>query len=57
MIKLGALGDFIQACGPFRAIRDHHVGANITLLTTVPFVPLAEATGYFDIVWVVIGNE
>ncbi len=52
MIKLGALGDFIQACGPFKAIRDHHVGANITLLTTVPFVPLAEATGYFDIVWV-----
>ena len=52
VIKLGALGDFIQACGPFKAIRDYHVGAQITLLTTAPFVPLAEATGYFDIVWV-----
>jgi len=52
VIKLGALGDFIQACGPFQAIRQHHTGANITLLTTAPFVPIAEASGYFDTVWI-----
>ena len=51
VIKLGALGDFIQACGPFKAIREYHAGAKITLLTTVPFVPLAEASGYFDTIW------
>ena len=52
VIKLGALGDFIQACGPFKAIREYHTGATITLLTTVRFVPLAEASGYFDTVWI-----
>jgi len=51
VIKLGALGDFIQACGPFKAIRDHHAEAKITLLTTSPFLPLGEASGCFDTVW------
>ncbi|HAK62204.1 MAG TPA: ADP-heptose--LPS heptosyltransferase, partial [Alphaproteobacteria bacterium] len=36
VIKLGALGDFILAMGPFKAIRHHHAGAHITLLTTPP---------------------
>jgi ADP-heptose:LPS heptosyltransferase len=48
VIKLGALGDFVQALGPFNAIRKHHAGRQITLLTTPPFVPLAEASGCFD---------
>tara|TARA_B100000676_G_scaffold305409_1_gene359592 strand:+ start:33337 stop:34257 length:921 start_codon:yes stop_codon:yes gene_type:complete len=48
VIKLGALGDFVQALGPFNAIRKHHAGQQITLLTTPPFVPLAEASGCFD---------
>ena len=52
VIKLGALGDFIQACGPFKAIREHHSGEKITLLTTKPFASIAVASNYFDSVWV-----
>ncbi len=48
VIKLGALGDFIQALGPFAAIRRHHAGDDITLLTTAPYVGLAQASGLFD---------
>lgn len=51
VIKLGALGDFVQAMGPFAAIRAHHRQAHITLLTTRPFQALAEASPYFDAVW------
>ena len=52
VIKLGALGDFTQACGPFQAIRDYHVNEKITLLTTEPFFSMALASNYFDDVWV-----
>ena len=48
VIKLGALGDFVQAMGPAAAIRAHHQGAEITLLTTAPFAELARAAPYFD---------
>ncbi len=48
VIKLGALGDFIQALGPFAAIRRHHADSHITLLTAEPFQELAEASPYFD---------
>ena len=51
VIKLGALGDFVLAMGPFRAIRAHHPGAHITLLTTPAFAAMGEACGYFDAVW------
>jgi ADP-heptose:LPS heptosyltransferase len=51
VIKLGALGDFVQAFGPFAAIRAHHPAAEITLLTTRPFAALAAASPYFDHVW------
>lgn len=51
VIKLSALGDFIQSLGAFRAIRDNHRGARITLLTTAPFVEIATACGCFDEVW------
>jgi ADP-heptose:LPS heptosyltransferase len=51
VIKLSALGDFIQSLGAFRAIRDHHREARITLLTTAPFVGIAAASGCFDEVW------
>ncbi|MFM7691353.1 MAG: glycosyltransferase family 9 protein [Alphaproteobacteria bacterium] len=51
VIKLGALGDFAQAFGPFTAIRAHHPGAEITLLTTPPFAPLARQAPWFDQVW------
>ena len=51
VIKLGALGDFIQALGPMAAIRKHHPDANITLLTTKPFESLAKKSNYFDEIW------
>lgn len=52
VIKLGALGDFVQAFGPFAAIRQRHPDAEITLLTTRPYAALAVASPYFDHVWV-----
>lgn len=51
VIKLGALGDFIQALGPMSAIRKQHQDAHITLLTTKPFKGFAEDCGYFDEIW------
>ncbi len=48
VIKLGALGDFVQALGPFQAICTAHPDAQITLLTTKPFAELAKRSGYFD---------
>lgn len=52
VIKLGALGDFVQAFAPFAAIRAHHPDARITLLTTRPFAEMAKASPYFDEVWI-----
>ena len=52
MIKHGALGDFIMATGPFAAIRARHPKSHIVLLTTKPYVELAEKTGFFDEIWV-----
>ncbi|MCR0982283.1 glycosyltransferase family 9 protein [Roseomonas populi] len=51
VIKLGALGDFVQAFQPFAAIRAHHPGARITLLTTPAFADLARRSPWFDEVW------
>ena len=51
VIKLGALGDFVQGFGPFAAIRAGHPGAHVTLLTTPPFAGLARAAPWFDAVW------
>ena len=52
VIKLGALGDFILATGPFAAIRTAHPHDEIVLLTTAPFAEMGEACGYFDEVWI-----
>ncbi len=52
IIKLGALGDFIQALGPMAAIRRHHRHDHITLLTTAPYVEMGRSCGYVDDVWV-----
>lgn len=51
VIKLGALGDIVQAMGPAQAIRGHHPMAKITLLTTAPYAALGRAAPYFDAVW------
>jgi ADP-heptose:LPS heptosyltransferase len=48
VIKLGALGDFIQAAGPFEAIRRFHPDAEITLLTTTIFAGLAQSSPWFN---------
>jgi ADP-heptose:LPS heptosyltransferase len=48
VIKHGALGDLIQAFGPFAAIRAHHREARIDLLTTSPFAALMSAAPWFD---------
>lgn len=51
VIKLSALGDFVQATGPFAAIRRHHRDADIALLTTPFFGALAQRCPWFDRVW------
>jgi ADP-heptose:LPS heptosyltransferase len=52
VIKLGALGDFVQAMGAAAAIRAHHGDAAITLLTSAAYADLARRAPYFDEVWV-----
>lgn len=46
VIKLGALGDMVQAIPMFEVLRQHY-GDNLTLLTTAPFVDFAQRSGYF----------
>ncbi len=52
VIKLGALGDFVQALGAMAAIRQHHKNAHITLLTTAPYKSFANKSNYFDEIWI-----
>jgi len=52
VIKLGALGDFIQSLGPMAAIRKHHEDTHITLLTTKPYENFARKSNYFDDIWI-----
>jgi ADP-heptose:LPS heptosyltransferase len=48
VIKLGALGDFVQATTAFSAIRQHYSDSRLTLLTTAPYEGFAKRLGYFD---------
>lgn len=48
VIRLSAFGDFIQALGPFAAIRRHHPDEHISLLTTTAYAGFAKALGCFD---------
>jgi ADP-heptose:LPS heptosyltransferase len=48
VIKLAALGDVVQAFGPFAATRAHHPGAHITLLTTGAYAKLLAGCPWFD---------
>jgi ADP-heptose:LPS heptosyltransferase len=48
IVKLGALGDFIQALGPTPEIRRYHPRDRITLMTTPRYAELAAQTGLFD---------
>lgn len=51
IIKLGALGDIVQALGPMAALRAHHRHDRITLLTTRPYVDFIEPSGYANDIW------
>lgn len=51
VIKLGGLGEFVLALSAMAAIHAYHPRAQITLMTTRPFVDLARQSGYFDRVW------
>ena len=48
VIRLGALGDFALTFPAFAALRAHHAGDDITLLTTTPFATLAQQSPWFD---------
>jgi ADP-heptose:LPS heptosyltransferase len=48
VIRLGAMGDFVLSFAAFADIRAHHRGDTISLLTTAPFVSLAQASPWFD---------
>ena len=48
IIKLGALGDMVQAASAFAALRQFHAQDHLTLLTTVSYQELAKKIGYFD---------
>ncbi|QNT79575.1 Glycosyltransferase family 9 (heptosyltransferase) [Entomobacter blattae] len=50
MIRLGALGDFVLSFSAFAAIRKKHQTDHITLLTTRPYVDLAQRSPWFDTV-------
>jgi ADP-heptose:LPS heptosyltransferase len=52
VIKLGALGDVVLALGPMAAIRQHHAGAHITVLTTTPYAAFLAASAFADAVWI-----
>ncbi len=48
VIRLGALGDFIESFPAFAAIRAAYPRARITLLTTRPFAEIGRAAPWFD---------
>jgi ADP-heptose:LPS heptosyltransferase len=48
VIRHGAFGDLVQSDGAFQDIRAHHRNAEITLLTTPPFVRLMERCPHID---------
>jgi ADP-heptose:LPS heptosyltransferase len=50
IIKLGALGDFFLAQPAIAAIRRHHAGDHLSLLTLPSLAPMARMSGLFDAV-------
>ena len=51
VIKHSALGDMILALPLLRAIRQHHPGEHIVVLTTAPYVDLLQRSGHADEIW------
>jgi len=50
VIQLGGITEFVQSLAAAQRIRDAHVGARITLLTTETTKDLAEKCPYFDMI-------
>jgi len=48
VVKLGALGNMVLSFSSFAAIRQHHRGAEITLLTTAPYAEWMARAPWFD---------
>ena len=48
VLKLGALGNMVLSLSSFAAIRQHHPGATITLLTTAPYAGWMAESPWFD---------
>lgn len=48
VIKLGAFGNIVLALGAFRAIRQHHPGAKISVLTSAAYADWLRSFPYFD---------
>ena len=48
VIKLGALGDFVQAMGPAAAIRAHHPDAETVVMPGVGHALFVDDAGGFD---------
>jgi len=48
VVKLGAFGDIVMAEGVFRDVRNHHPGAEITVLTRPGFATLLRRCPSFD---------
>jgi ADP-heptose:LPS heptosyltransferase len=51
VIKHSALGDMILALPLLRAIRQHHAGDRIVVLTTAPYAGLLQQSGLADEIW------
>ena len=52
VVKLGAFGNIILSLSAFAAIRQHHPGARITMLTSAPYADWLRTFPYFDSVLV-----
>jgi ADP-heptose:LPS heptosyltransferase len=50
VIQLGGMAEFVQALAAAKRIREAHIGARITLLTTEMTKDFAEKCPYFDMV-------
>jgi ADP-heptose:LPS heptosyltransferase len=48
VIRLSALGDFVQSLGQMAALRRHHAADHLALLTTASFAAFAGELGLFD---------
>ncbi len=53
IIKLGAMGDFLLALGPFQSIRRAYPQDHLILWTTPAYARVAKLSGLFDEIWAI----